>query len=828
MAITHISNSASWVAENNPISGNFTLPTSGHAVGDLALCMWYSRASTKSFNAPDYFVSDGGVALYDVSDASYGHLWIGAKPLTQNDIDWGLVGETAWSSTYVNNATTMYGVALFRGVNTTTNCGVEANSGSPTTGTNAVNAPAVTPLTLGACVVAIGGQMDENDSFTVPTNYTDSGHASSTSGTDAWGGLAYILNRGTSSQDPAAWGCENTAGWYAWTCALKPADETSPVTFYSNSYGIGDTSEEGLTNQTNATYATARELDPATSASTTIYATVGQTTGYTCYQSVLSFPTYTLPDNASITTGTFSVYGYADVSTTDFDVECRQHAWGSTLDTSDVLKGSEISGATLFAHFHTSATWSTTGYNAFTTDSLSVISKTGHTDLQLCSSRQKDGNTPTDNEFVQGYLAAQAGTTYDPKLYIEFTSGGANEQGAIAVAATTSVAAVGSVSHAAWTGALACAGVTTVTVAGGRQIKGAVAIDAVTTVAVAGILVKQGALAAAATSAVATAATVAHATWQGATLVVATTSTAVAGSVSHANWQGALAVAGSTTVTAAGAVAHAAWQGAIAPAAVTTTAVAGSVAHVGWQGAIAVAGSSTVEIAGAVAHRNQQGELLAAGASTVAIAGTVQQGGQLEQGAFAADATSTVACAGSVVHANWQGAMAPASATTVAIAGTVSHQVLQGALAVAGSSTVAIAGTRGRLGELAAAGATTVATAGTVSHAAWTGELLAAGATTAAVAGTVAHRNQQGALAVEATTALQVSGSLAHAAWAGELVAAGSSAVAIAGSVGHAAWQGAFAPAAATTVAIAGTVAGAGPTIDAYRVGDAVRIEWVI
>ena len=857
MAITIVATNA-WIASNNPESGYYNL-TTAPAAGDLALVFWYSRAYDKTLT---WDVPAKMSTLYDVNSSGYGHFFIGYRVLTSDDIAVGIIA--SWTASSVTNATTVYGLCVMRGVDTTTNGGVEADSGSPTTGvSSAVNPPAVTPATVGATVVAFGGQTDENDDYVLPSYYLEGGHASSTSGTDAWGGAAYRHDRPASSEDPAPWNCENTTGWYAWTCALKPAAETSPCTIYARSHKT----TIYCAYEQNANYATAATCDFSGLGS----ANIGQdfTTTYTCYESFLGFPTQGIPDAATVSTATLQAYVVSDSSSTDFTMQARLYDYGEDVEAStDGRDPTELSACTLLATKGTSGI-PTGQYFDFTSESAfpGNVSKTGVTRIVLCSDEHVASSAPTASEYMSLW---QPGGTYPPRLYVVFSTGGV-DQGAIAPAATTTVAIAGTLTHGTLYGAVACASASTLAIAGGvahATWQGALAPAATTTLAINGGRLLSGAFAPAAVSSTAIAGSLVHAVWQGTASILATSTLAVNGTTTHAAWQGATNILAVTSIALAGAVAHRTQQGALAAEAATTVTVAGTVTAVR-QGAFAVDATTSVASAGTVAHRTQQGALAADAASTDAIAGSVSKVGataaaatstvaiagavahRIQQGAFAPASASTLAIAGSVAHATHQGALDVAAASTLAVAGSVAHRTQQGALAAEATTSVTIAGTvevGQQQGAIAVAATSTVAAAGSVVHGTLYGALALASASTVAVAaevakvgasavaatstatvaGSVAHRTQQGAFAPAATSTVTVAGTVAHITQQGALDVAAVSSVAVAGSVAHRTQQGAFAADAVSSVTIAGTVSAGGPLIDAYRVGDYIRIEWVV
>ena len=198
-------------------------------------------------------------------------------------------------------------------------------------------------------------------------------------------------------------------------------------TFYSES-------ADGFIESSHAsTYSTARSGGGTKVAPTTeVYLQIGQNYlgsefGYYLYESFLSFDTSTIPDSAIISAVTLSLHGggYVDQSTTDFTIEARTYDWGASLTTADWVAGADLSSNTLLASRSTSG-WSTSAYNDLTENGsnfVSAINKTGITRIILCSSRTKDGTTPTGAEYVNLGASEKSGTSNDPKLSVTYVLG---------------------------------------------------------------------------------------------------------------------------------------------------------------------------------------------------------------------------------------------------------------------------------------------------------------------------------------------------------------------------------------------------------------------
>lgn len=197
----------------------------------------------------------------------------------------------------------------------------------------------------------------------------------------------------------------------------------SPLTVYSSTAA-------GRCYSTNATYLTARSTATIRSK---VFA-VGQywdAANYWCQESFMSFDTSSIPDDATITSATLSLYGIATTAlATNFTIQVKPRAWdpdGGVPENGPALAswvaGADLAALTTLATFATSGGWSVAAYNVFTStgDFLSAINKTGDTDLMVCSDRHAAGDTPTNCEFVRGGTFDDAGKI--PRLVVEYTTG---------------------------------------------------------------------------------------------------------------------------------------------------------------------------------------------------------------------------------------------------------------------------------------------------------------------------------------------------------------------------------------------------------------------
>ena len=181
---------------------------------------------------------------------------------------------------------------------------------------------------------------------------------------------------------------------------------------------------DGRLDAQGASYSTAREgsgtIAVTTTTATTATGQFFQTT-YSCYQQYYAFDTSSIEDTDVVTSVDFALWLINDVSNTDFLVEVREKDWGSSLESSDYVPGSQLGNYTLLASLNTSGIGSTGAYKTFTSETAFLTTtflKTGTVRFFTSSSRQRLNNTPPSNEYVQFSQSSTSGTTQDPKLTI--------------------------------------------------------------------------------------------------------------------------------------------------------------------------------------------------------------------------------------------------------------------------------------------------------------------------------------------------------------------------------------------------------------------------
>lgn len=191
----------------------------------------------------------------------------------------------------------------------------------------------------------------------------------------------------------------------------------SPLTVYS-------TSADGEVNSTSSTYSTARAGGSTKGTSTAWnWMTIGQATGYWCYESFVGFDTSSIGADATVTAATLYLGGGTDYSTTDFTIEARKKDWGGTITTADWVPGANLSGYSLCATYPTSSGFAFPNVYALSSDAgfPGLIEKTSTTYIVLSSSRTRTGDTPGGPENVSAAQADYTGTDKDPKLVVTYS-----------------------------------------------------------------------------------------------------------------------------------------------------------------------------------------------------------------------------------------------------------------------------------------------------------------------------------------------------------------------------------------------------------------------
>ncbi len=188
------------------------------------------------------------------------------------------------------------------------------------------------------------------------------------------------------------------------------------ATFYS-------TASDGGLEQSDINYSAVHDAPSGTVNAGSLRIRIGQSAAGSAlyiYRGGLFFDTSSLPDDATITSATLSLYGSDHQLGTDFDITVVD---GSVLEDPMVNSdyGDLLPQTTGGGTFNT-AGFSTSGYNdiALNAAGISWISKTGTTKFGLRSSRDISVTPPTGTEHLRIW-ANEKGEGYRPKLVVTYT-----------------------------------------------------------------------------------------------------------------------------------------------------------------------------------------------------------------------------------------------------------------------------------------------------------------------------------------------------------------------------------------------------------------------
>jgi len=195
--------------------------------------------------------------------------------------------------------------------------------------------------------------------------------------------------------------------------------DTSTMSPYSS------TSDGDFAEQSNVSYATARDAVTSTPDDTSADLTIGQNFAggwYSIYRAALYFDTSAIPDDAVITSATLKLYGSNDNSTTDFNITIQN---GQPTNPEDPLANTDYN-RTLYSGDGGSLTtvgFSVVAYNNIPLNGtgLTWVNKEGTTKLFIRSSRDIGNNAPAGTELVGVYSTNQAGTAKDPQLVVNYS-----------------------------------------------------------------------------------------------------------------------------------------------------------------------------------------------------------------------------------------------------------------------------------------------------------------------------------------------------------------------------------------------------------------------
>lgn len=193
---------------------------------------------------------------------------------------------------------------------------------------------------------------------------------------------------------------------------------------------------DGHVRSRNATYSTARAGSTLLADDTSTTFTVGQRLAagtYFLFEGFLRYDLFAagLLSTDTVSAATLELYLTADNSTADFNLECRERDWGTSLTTTDWVAGGSLSGLTLLATLASSGIGSTGAFKAFTESGSNLVSAIntalagdGVLKLILCPDNLTNNVAPTGDEYLVFSSADASGTSQDPKLSVTYTTAG--------------------------------------------------------------------------------------------------------------------------------------------------------------------------------------------------------------------------------------------------------------------------------------------------------------------------------------------------------------------------------------------------------------------
>jgi hypothetical protein len=186
---------------------------------------------------------------------------------------------------------------------------------------------------------------------------------------------------------------------------------------------FGATASDGWIQNTSNVYATVHDATKGTITASSIDFYVGQSypLDYLIYRGFIFFDTSAIPDGATITRATLSLYGEVDNSSQDFFLIIQN---GQPTSPHNPLQSNDYYHANYSGNggsFDTTS-FSSTGYNNITLNSTGRgwVNKTGTTKICLRSSRDINNLAPAMDEYVRIY-ASEYWSRYKPKLIVVYS-----------------------------------------------------------------------------------------------------------------------------------------------------------------------------------------------------------------------------------------------------------------------------------------------------------------------------------------------------------------------------------------------------------------------
>jgi len=205
-----------------------------------------------------------------------------------------------------------------------------------------------------------------------------------------------------------------------WSVSAAPIAPGTPVTIT-----VFSSPADGYIASKNTDYLIAR-------AGAALVATAGGDAGlgndyydlqYQIQQAFLSFDTSVIPDTATINSVGLSGQGIGSSFGSGWAMHARAHDWGIALDTGDFVAGANLGAKTLLATRAFAGDWSTTAYNAFTSEAafLGAVNKTGYTRLLVHIDTTASTVAPSGTAYAAANLRGPSSPA-PAKLVITYTA----------------------------------------------------------------------------------------------------------------------------------------------------------------------------------------------------------------------------------------------------------------------------------------------------------------------------------------------------------------------------------------------------------------------
>ena len=163
------------------------------------------------------------------------------------------------------------------------------------------------------------------------------------------------------------------------------------------------------------------------------------------FRAIFLFNTSSIPDDASMNSAILSLWGTGKGNGNSSNPDINIYSSAPDSDTAVVAGDFDSLGTTAFSTTIAYNSWNTAGYNDFALNAggLAAIMKTGVSKFgareathDAAPDAAPTWNLGSQNDFLQGYYADQAGTDKDPKLVVTYTPPVPAGYGVALVAAT--------------------------------------------------------------------------------------------------------------------------------------------------------------------------------------------------------------------------------------------------------------------------------------------------------------------------------------------------------------------------------------------------------